>query len=162
MACRNEFKGIAAGIAGKFISRNNDVNGYWAMGLLYRASFEKKVTKISMNLLTGESSPNVTWVKHVTESFKEYLFKQCKKKGFENHQIVEAMVELEFNVSPTKRHRNYRYTWGDPFICRVSLIDDLMKKRTYAEFGWCGQHDPKKEHQSARQLPYNMSFHWTG
>ena len=34
MARRKEIKGIIDGLISSFISRNNDLNGYWAMGKL--------------------------------------------------------------------------------------------------------------------------------
>ncbi|WP_375054950.1 hypothetical protein [Zobellella sp. DQSA1] len=49
---RSDLKGITGEIVGSFISRNNEVDGYWALGLLCRLSRELNQTKITMDLVS--------------------------------------------------------------------------------------------------------------
>lgn len=152
MPRRKELKGIASGIASRFASRNNDVDGYWAMGILYKLAYERDGNQFVLNLMTNESSPPFKHAQKVAEPFFDFLQRQLLKKGFEEHQITKAIIELEFNVAPTKRQIIYKQTWGEPFVCRVSITDDLNKKHVYEERGWCGLHDPHKEHRSIRRF----------
>ncbi len=154
MPRRKELRGVASGIASSFISRNNDVDGYWAMGIFYQMASVKGDNKFILNLVTGESSPKFKYSKRVALPYHEYFLNQLVKKGIEEHQVADAIVEIEFNVVPTKRHTMSKWTWGDPFMCRVTITDDLSKKHVYKEYGWCGQHDPTKERRSTRRYAF--------
>jgi len=144
MPRRRQLKGVAAGIASSFISRNNDLDGYWSLGILYKSISETGVFVITLNLLTGESSPEFKSSKRVVRPYYEYLLKQIENNGFEIFQISSAIVEIEFNTTQSKMLL-CRYTWGDPFVCRVSITDDLNKKHVYEDHGCCRKHDPNKE-----------------
>ncbi len=102
MTCRNELRGIAAGIAGKFISRNTDIDGYWAMGVLYEAADKDFAKHIRLDLLSGESLPTFRWTNQLIAYFQTYLFQQVQKRGFEEYQITGAVIDLEFAVIPTR------------------------------------------------------------
>ena len=154
MPRRKELKGISSGIASSFISRNNDVDGYWAMGILYKIAFESGDNKFTLNLLSGESSPKFKYSKRIAKPYHEYLLNQLEKKGLEEYQIAAAIVELDFNISHTKKHKMFHWTWGEPFMCRVTVSDDLGKKHIHEEYGWCGKHDPDRERRSTRRYAF--------
>jgi len=85
MPHRNELKGISAGIASSFISRNNDVDGYWAIGILYKIASESGDNKFTLNLLSGESSPNFKYSNRVSQPYHNYLINQLEKKNLEEY-----------------------------------------------------------------------------
>ena len=151
MVSRRELKGIAAGIVGKFSSRNNDIGGYWAMGVLYRNAVRNGSTVVKLNLLTGEIEPQIKNVGMLVSTFREYLFSRLKAVGFEEYQITGATVELKFGLeeNPIKSVLK-KDTWGEPYLCSVFLIDDFCKCRSFKKGGWCAQHNPKLERQSTR------------
>ncbi len=151
MPCRNELKGLAAGLAGHFVSRNNDVDGYWGLGIFYKLAFEKGAGRFSLDLLSGRSSLPFRYSARIARQYKDYLLQRLAKMGFEKFQLTAAIVELEFNVHPTARQVLFKNTRGDAYTCRVVLTDDLGKKREFKTSGWCGQHDPKKEIRSTRR-----------
>jgi hypothetical protein len=154
MPRRKELKGISSGIASSFISRNNDVDGYWAMGIFYKIAFESGDNKFTLNLLSGESAPKFKYSKRIAKPYHEYLLNQLEKKGLEEYQVTAAIVELVFNVPQTTKHKMFSMTWGEPFMCRVTISDDLGKKHIYEENGWCGQHDPFRERRSTRRYAF--------
>ena len=51
MSAYKQLKGIAAGLAGTFISRNNDVDGYWGMGVIYSEVSARGVSAVTFSLL---------------------------------------------------------------------------------------------------------------
>ena len=59
MPRRRELKDLAAGIALKFISRNNDLRGYWALGILFKDLSEIGATCLSLNLTARKSTPDL-------------------------------------------------------------------------------------------------------
>lgn len=151
MPRRKQLKSIASGIAGGFSSRNNDVDGYWGMGILYKEANASGSSKFELNLLTGESIPRFRYSKRVALPYYEFLLKQMKNLGFEEHQVTNAEIEIEFNVSPTKKQIIFKSTWGEPFVCKVSLTDDNNRVWSSEFRDWCGQHNPNKESRSIRR-----------
>ncbi|MBN2529807.1 MAG: hypothetical protein JXR76_25680 [Deltaproteobacteria bacterium] len=151
MVNRREIKGIAAGIVGKFSSRNNDIGGYWALGVLYRDAVRNGSTVVQLNLLTGDIQPPIRNAGPLISYFREYLFFRLKAVGFEEYQIKGATVELKFGLKENPNESVLRKdTWGEPYLCRVFLVDDLGKCRSFEKSGWCAQHNSKLERQSAR------------
>ena len=59
MSAYKQLKGIAAGLAGTFISRNNDVDGYWGMGVIYSEVSARGVSAVTFSLLDGAVSPSL-------------------------------------------------------------------------------------------------------
>lgn len=144
-------KTIASGIASSFSSRNNDVDGYWGMGIFYKEAINSGSNNFSLNLITGESTPPFKYSKRIATPYYEFLCQQMEKLGFEEFQVTDAVVEVEFNANPTKRQIIFKSTWGEPFVCKVSLTDDNNRVWS-AEFReWCGQHNPNKEGRSIRR-----------
>ena len=150
MPRRRELKGVAAAIAQKFVSRYNDIGGYWALGKLYKQATDASSHQISIDLLeatTDVSSPKLT---NVAETYRDYLFTRLDGLGFAHDQVSAARISVYFNVEPTPRQMREIHTWGQPFLCRVSLVDDLSTSRDFEVRGWCGVHDPSKEQRSTR------------
>lgn len=158
MPTRKELKGIAAGIAGHLVSRNADIDGYWAMGVLYKKASKNNTNCFILNLLTGLSSPSSGFSIRLAMPFKKFLLQQIQKRWHDEHLITDAEIKIEFNVPVTKKHIEVlERTWGEPFTCCVSLTDDLNKRHTYTVYGWCAEHNPMKECRSTRPLQQNYS-----
>ena len=79
MPTRKDLKGISAGIAYSFSSRNNDIDGYWAMGILYKVASEAGTKKFKLNLLSGESDPSFKYSRKVASPYQVYLTDQIDK-----------------------------------------------------------------------------------
>ena len=150
MPRRRELNGVAAGIAQKFVSRYTDLDGYWALGVLYAAAVHAQFKTLTLDLLAGSSHPNLASSRELAESFHDYLYEQIAKRGFDDSQVANAIIEISFDLEPTSEQLRDKNTWGEPFLCRVILTDDLVKTHTYEVRGWCGRHDPSKELQSTR------------
>jgi hypothetical protein len=151
MASRKELKGIAAGIAGKFVSRNNDIDGYWAMGILYEMTSEGNASKFTLDILSGQSTPKCKYSKTIAEPIVEYLHREIEKRGWDVRLVIEATVEVNFDDQTEERNYGfYKDTWGEPYLCRVVIKDKETKMYTFEVKGWCGRHDPKKERRSER------------
>ena len=142
-------RGVAAGAAQKFISRYNDIRGYWALGILYKAAVDADTDTLVLNLISGVSAPHFPESNALAAYYYNYILERLLARGFSVSQLTDAYVELGFNVAPTPRQR-VQWTWGEPFLCRVCIVDDLGRTRSFAVRGWCGVHDPSREHRSAR------------
>ena len=151
MPRRKQLKSIAYGIASSFGSRNNDVDGYWALGLFYKVAIESGSSNFSLNLISCESIPDFKYSKRIASYYFSSLLKQMEAIGFVEVQVVDAIIDIEFNTNPTKKQIMHKSTWGEPFVCKVTLVDDNSKE-WHAEYReWCGQHNPEREGRSTRR-----------
>ncbi len=149
MARRIELKGIAGGLINSFVSRNNDINGYWALGVIFKFLTEQNCQKFHLNLLGGHSIPHYIYSDNLAKPYRDFLFKQASKKGFEISQIKKAYIELDFDVIPFKNHiKNLHH--GNPFSCICYLVDDNETVWKAKIDGQCWKHDPDREIQSTR------------
>ncbi|MEZ4459163.1 MAG: hypothetical protein R3E66_05460 [bacterium] len=148
MGRRRDLKGIAAGISGKFVSRYNDLDGYWALGVVYAALKEPQPT-FELDVLSGESTPALAASRRLSTPFRLYLEDHLERRELEGC-VAGAVVKVEFNIDVSGR-RKLPNTWGEPFRCCVRLTDDLGVVRQFEVLGWCGRHNPKREHRSARR-----------
>ena len=149
MPRRREMKGIAAGAAQTFISRYNDIRGYWALGILYKTAVDAGRDNLVLNLLSGVSQPPFPESNALANYYFKYILEQARARGFSESQVTDAYIELKFDVAPTPRQR-VQWTWGEPYLCRVCIVDDIGRTRSFVVRGWCGVHDPKREHRSTR------------
>ncbi len=148
MPSRRVLRGIAGGIASGFSSRRNDVDGYWAPGVLYKLSKESGSNCFSLNLLTGESFPSLKWSEQAALFYRSFLLNQMAKNGVDSNKLKAANLKIEFNTTPNQRQIIFKYSKGDPFICIVELTDYLGKIWRGEFRGWCGPHDPTRECKS--------------
>lgn len=146
MARRRDIKGIAGGIAGKFASRYNEIGGYWTLGILYAAT-QTSTKTFELDLLSGESTPATTFSRRLAEPYRLFLDEQLIRCGLNLTHIDKAVVKVEFDIEPPRFKRPT--TWGEPYVCRTHLTDDLGVVRSGEFRGWCGPHNPNREACSA-------------
>jgi hypothetical protein len=146
---RRELTGVAAGVLGSFISRNNDVDGYWALGQLRAECDARNATTRSLDLLAGTSSLDGRVASRVAASFREVLLRHLQRLEFAAEQLRLAHVLLEF-APPTSTKLDAYASYGSPFRCVVQLEDDRghVYRREYA--GRRAVHDPRGENRSTR------------
>jgi hypothetical protein len=56
MPSSRKLKSVAAGLLGSFVSRNNDIGGYWGIGVLCRDTAAMG-GKVELNLITRVAAP---------------------------------------------------------------------------------------------------------
>lgn len=143
-------KGIGANVARKFSSRNNDLDGYWALGVFYRLCANHDVKVFTLDFLSEESSPHANFSKEVAAPFRELIYTQMRNNGLTESQLAAAFAKVEFDLQPTSTELLHKKAWGDPFDCHIVLVDDLGTRRTCSIRGCCWAHDPVREHRSTR------------
>ncbi len=142
----------------KFTSRNNDVDGYWALGVFYRLCVNHDVRVFTLDFLSGASSPEANFSTDVATPFRDFLYTQIRNNGLAETQLTAAFAEVEFDLQPTAMELRLREVWGDPFICRIVLDDDLGRRRTCSKRGCCWAHDPAREQRSTRSRTVRGPF----
>lgn len=149
MPRRKELKNIAFGIAGRFASRNNDIDGYWALGVLYSVASAAGTDAVHLDLVSETAEPSFQHAARLFSQFRQYLQGRLESVDLEGY-VVTATIDIEFNVEAQWKSPFGRTTWGDPFHCCVTLTDDLGKNHKGTARGWCGPHAAARERRSNR------------
>jgi hypothetical protein len=149
MRRRQELKGVACDFIGSFLSRNNDVCGYWGIGKLYREAINRCASSVAIDLLGFSIPPNWPVFQSIRAQYTQRLTHIASKAAV---QRSEAQIIVEFGTlgSCATPRWDSNHSYGDPFVCTVSLVDS--KGRTYnaVRAGFCAPHDPTKEGRSNR------------
>ncbi len=153
MASRKQLKNLACGIAGKFASRNNDLDGYWALGLMYANANHCDLDRVRLDLVNGITTPSFEFDSRLIAVFRQYMEEQIRKIDLEGHVRAAATVEVAFNVESEQNTSLVRTTWGEPFQCEITITDDLGHEHTATVCGYCGKHDSIRERRSTRSFP---------
>jgi hypothetical protein len=155
MSRRRSIKSIASGLAGSFISRNNDVDGYWGIGMLCLLCRQNSLETISISLLGEETEPLASdeLVRGIKDHYSEKLSQMLSKAKIEPSWVRSATVSLVFGTSGELPEPPLS-TWGGAFLCTVEIMDDLGQSRTASLAGRCGPHDAKRESRSARAVGF--------
>ena len=141
MARRRELKSIASGIALHCVSRNNDLGGYWGLGVLYLTAQKMGVDQLRIDIMSDHELPEALAL--FRHNFRDHY---GNEKYRISHFIEGFIVEYKFDPQS-----------GTPFtgrmaqaICSVHILDDLGIFRTAMATSYCYPHDPLREHKSMR------------
>lgn len=147
MAKRKELKNIASGLYGSFISRNNDVRGYWGVGKLCLAAQRHHTNVVHLDLLSQSNSLMSAEFDKLVAGYHNKLQKYLKSKHLPSNWVVSAVIQLDFSPEYPEKYVPIE-TWGSLFKLRVLIIDDRGKSYGVECFNYCGSHDPSKELRS--------------
>lgn len=151
MVRRRSLKGVACGLATSFASRNNDADGYWAMGKLLRYANVSGATQLLIDLLAPSDQPlPENTVGLVADRYRKQLGKQLATQQLSPSWVVVARVHIDFSVSEDDLKRHMVFGRGQPFGCVVEIVDDNARMYSAKAYGRVTEHDPKKESRSVR------------
>ena len=149
MARRKELKNIASGLYGSFISRNNDVGGYWGIGMLCLLAQQSGVQIVRIDLLAKSITPASSEFSKLVSGYSSILKKHLSAKGIPENWLASAIIELDFKPEPPSGKHIPIATWGSLFNLVVCIADDMKKNHTISGYSYCGPHNPRKESKSA-------------
>jgi hypothetical protein len=144
MARRKQVLNISHGLYGSFISRNNDVGGYWGIGQLSLLAKERSVNSVLIDVIKNTLTPFDEKFHGLLAYFYEKTFEIAKKTGIEPSKIQGVKIELYFNISPILKDVPIS-TWGKQYQLSVIIFDDLGRKYVVSGHGYCAPHDPARE-----------------
>ena len=149
MPRRRELKNIASGVYGSFISRNNDVGGYWGIGKLCLLAQQHETNIIRLNLLAESIFPASAEFHRLVAGYHSFLQKHLVARHLPKNWATSAIIELDFKAVPPSGKHIPIVTWGSLFKLTVAITDDMGKNYTITGYSYCGPHNPKKESKSA-------------
>ena len=146
MARRKLLKNITQGLLNSFISRNNDVYGYWGIGKLFSLMIEKNQNLIEIDLLNNNISPYKQEFELLIEEYKNRLIYKMENVGLKLSCVQKAKIELirkdEKVITSSKLYGHVE--------CTFLVIDDLNNSYSFKKEVSCKMHDPNIENKSTR------------
>lgn len=141
---------IAHGLCGSFTSRNNDLDGYWAIGKLRLLAEKYGQTTVVLNLLTSSIHPSASEFAPVLARYRRLLAKLADLTRIPLEEITAADIKLDFAPPPWPRISYYKPQWGDQFTLTVTINADDRATGSMRHGGYCRSHDPAQESRSTR------------
>jgi len=140
---------IASGLCGSFASRNNDLNGYWAIGKLRSLAEQHGRTTVMLDVLASSMEPSSSGFGPVLARY-HLLAKLAGLARIPLKEITSARINVDFAPTPWPRIPYYQQQWGDQFIADVTIAAHGRATGVAHYAGYCRLHDPAREHQSNR------------
>ena len=148
MARRKDLKNIASGLAGTFVSRNNDIDGYWGIGKLCLLAQQSGLNQVSLRLWpTMELTPAHPPFHGALATLRARLDQNLERHGIPKQWITSSSLNLVFSQAevPVTPYRS-----GKPFTLTVSIVDDQSRNHSVTCGGFCAPHHPRREARSTR------------
>lgn len=150
MPIRAHLTNIASGLCGSFASRNNDLDGYWAIGKLRSLAEQYGRTAVLLDVLTSSIHPSSSGFAPVLARYRHLLAKLANLSGIRLEEITLARITLDFAPPPWPRIRYYKPQWGDQFTLTVTINADNRAAGIVRHEGYCRPHDSARESRSIR------------
>lgn len=149
MSRRTEHQNLANALLGTFVSRNNDVDGYWAIGRLRSDAERLNSSVIELDVLNGTSAPDTSDGRLVAAFYREWIKPRIAKLR-EPAAVAGVIVRLHFAPEPPLRLSREVSRYGAPYTCEVLVMSSAGATRVDRHTGRCAPHDPSHEHRSTR------------
>jgi hypothetical protein len=162
MSKRKELMGIASGLLGSFVSRNNDFDGYWGIGMLCSHSVENGGQPIMLDLIDRTISPPNTRLQEIAANYGNLLLTHLERRAIPASRVQQCQILLKFNLTGINRNEVPQTTHGSPFFCEVNLKSVAGNVYTASRYGWCDPHDPSRESsRNGPDPPSQASSFWS-
>lgn len=148
MPFRYRLRGIAAAILGSFTGRNNDLDGYWAIGRLRAFADSQAVQVLRLDLIRGQAEPDGEIPRRVAAAYETALRGKSVQFRIPRERLLAAIIELRFAGDGPRAIP--KTTRGEPFSCAIELTDDRGRGVRFEHRGYCAPHDPQREYRSLR------------
>lgn len=144
---KSNLKGAAHGLLGTFVSRYNDIDGYWGLGVLRKMAEESSARSIEIDLLSERFEH--TAVDFCKDRSRNWLVSTIGKFGSSFDSLTVARILIRFEDDFDSHPKVIRDTRGFPYECVVEIA--ASTKAYFArKVGVCAPHDPRLENKSAR------------
>ena len=130
---------VADGTAQAFASRGNDVDGWWALGLLL-AECKSADPDYQVDLLSGAATPA-----HLTQALDDlgpawarYFAWSVARHGLSPAYVRTALLAVRFDRTQVV-YSHIPNNWDRPFTCTVTILDDRGRSRERVVTGHCSR-----------------------
>lgn len=150
MAKRKKLKGIAHGLLTAFVSRNNDIDGYWGLGILRLFAEKNEISVVTLDLINKTPNlPEESPVQVAEDRYREWFQNELVKAGVDAARIARAEINIQFSTFE-EFPAAIRDTRGAPYLCTVIIARHDGPTISVAKLGCCEAHNPRKDLRSTR------------
>lgn len=154
MTRRRQLQGIALDLLGSFISRNNDVAGYWGIGCLCKLADSSQTAEVSLNLVAGTINPANAAFDKLLAGYAMRLKRHLDSRHITHTRITRTTIHLKFDPVPPQDRTIPITTWGKLYSALVLIEDDMGKSYEAMAYGYCAPHDRARESRSGGEARY--------
>jgi hypothetical protein len=141
-------KGIAYGLLSTFVSRNNDIDGYWGLGVLRLFAETHGMRMIALDLLGPEPTLSVGSPVQIAERiYHKWLVTTLERSRIDRSIVAHANISIRFTTFE-EFPKVVRDTRGEPYECTVTIVRADGRQYSARKVGVCAPHDPRKDHRS--------------
>lgn len=145
---KSNFQNIVNGLLGTFVSRNNDIDGYWGLGILRSTVEARGGQQVEINLLSADSQNGP--IELSKKKYRSWLEKSLTKQGLAISSLSVAQIKVRFATSFEEFPEVIKDTRGLPYECTVEIGRGAEKLYAARKVGVCATHDPSKDRKSTR------------
>lgn len=128
MARRRQFRGICRDLVATFTSRNNDLNGYWALGLFRSLLDEAGLSELSIDLADGTTIPPWSEVGTTAKYYRELLLHLMEASQLPRNWLAKGTMQVKTD-------------WLNKMVCKVEVTSDLGKTYSFSSTEYVRPHD---------------------
>ena len=156
-----KLKQIAYCLCDKFNSRNNDADGYWALGVLYQIAQQQQMNSVCFDLYQCQLLPDTPALHPLLLSWFHQLEQTLQKFDMPSDLIKGATIEVEFAISLSQSSPQNVAQLLDRFmqlptskacLIRCTIENVYGDVRTAERYSSCWPHNASIETRSIRRF----------
>ncbi|VAW04413.1 hypothetical protein MNBD_ALPHA07-2043 [hydrothermal vent metagenome] len=136
MARRLEIQGICNDLLDSFVSRYNDLNGYWALGVFQGFLRANSADELCFDLLDVEQCEIKTVFSQTSNYYQSALQRHLKTRNISSQWVEAGSIKVQ-------------RTSSTGLMCRIEIKTDLGRVFASQRHVMARPHDPMFELQSA-------------
>ena len=144
MAANKELHGILNDVLSSFVSRNNNLDGYWAIGKLHALSVSQEGFDISLDLVKTRAASSHQDIETVRETYHTLLVRLVKNREFSERVFVLVVITLMFDASVDSPNASSNVS-KSKFLASIVAMDTHGGWYKHSISGWSRPHNPQLE-----------------
>ena len=141
---RTQLQSVINDFAHWCISRNHDLNGYWAIGQLYACATKSNSSILDLQIFPKIEYQNVR-INILLNDYRQFIKNNLIAKNIPAAWLAKLNMTLQFDDTFDMRLHYFRSALGRPVTCHIRLETDLGRVFYAKQGGNCWIHDPKRE-----------------
>ena len=150
MSRRSELWHVARGVLTSFVSRNNDIDGYWGIGVLAKLAQQRGCLQLELHLLPEGGATKETSVSRAASKYSAFFISQLSKLRVPTEWLASATITFRFPAHDASPCYARTHAKEQPFECILSVTDNRAVRHSFAWSGWCWPHGAAPEIKSTR------------
>lgn len=137
MPRRKQFKGICRDILDSFVSRYNDLDGYWALGKYVVFLIDAGQRELRFRLQIGATVPECASFSAAAKYYRRAVSRLMDANAMPDHWLADAEIR-------------FRMMGSTEVLCEIEIVSDLGRTYRNARRIGVSPHNPLREVRRGR------------